>query len=158
MCTQLIFLRRTKKEIELFGGEVYIDIDGRNVCILEDKDIILDINPGVYKIKMYKSHLYGSYIGIAESDVDIKEEERLLVRYSPPMIANQAGNIIISEFKSFSEIENIAFTQEQKIIIDESIEKVKKQEQEEKSKNGIIIFVIISVISAILIAIEATSY
>ena len=28
---KLVFLQRTPKEIEIFGGDVYFDIDGKNV-------------------------------------------------------------------------------------------------------------------------------
>lgn len=28
---KLVFLRRTDKEIEVFGGDVYFDLDGKNI-------------------------------------------------------------------------------------------------------------------------------
>lgn len=40
MGEKLVFLRRTQKEIEVFGGDVYIAINGRNVGILGTKDFI----------------------------------------------------------------------------------------------------------------------
>lgn len=36
---KLIFMRRTSKEIEIFGGDVYIDIDGRNIGVLSIIDV-----------------------------------------------------------------------------------------------------------------------
>jgi hypothetical protein len=28
----LVFMRRTPSEVEMFGGEVFVDIDGKNVA------------------------------------------------------------------------------------------------------------------------------
>lgn len=154
MNEKLIFLRRTQKEIEVFGGDIYIDIDGRNVGILGTTDFTYDVNPGKHKIKMYKSHTYDSFIGHAETEIDILEGEQLLIKYSPPMLINQPGNIVISNFESYLQAERLAFEKEQKIALDDSIAKKKKLEQEKKSTNGAVIFIIIMVISLILYAIS----
>lgn len=146
----LVFLRRTQKEIEVFGGDVYIDINGRNIGILGTTDYTYDVAPGNYKIKMYKSHTYDSFIGHADAEISISDGEKLLVKYSPPMIINQPGNIVISNFESYSQTQNLAIEKENKITIDDSLEKQKKIDQEQKSQNTVIMFMVIMIISAII--------
>lgn len=155
--TKLIFLRRTPKEIEIFGGEVFIDVDGRNVGILGTTDFIISVSKGNHKIKMYKSHTYGSFIGNAEVEICISEGERLLIKYSPPMLLNQPGNIMISDFKSSSQADELAKEKEEKITIDDNDAKHKKHEQETKTQNGTIIFVIIMILIVIFYAISVSS-
>lgn len=150
MSTKLVFLRRTEKEIEVFGGEVYIDINGKNIGILGTSDFVYEVIEGQYKVKMYKSHTYDSFIGSAEAEVCVEKGEDLLIKYSPPMLINQPGSIIVSEFKSYDQVENMALEKEQKIIIDDNEAKQKKYEQEKRSKNGVIIVTSIMVISAII--------
>ena len=49
-------LRRTQSEIDIFGGDVYVDIDGKNVGIVGKEDLQIQLSPGPHTIKMYKSH------------------------------------------------------------------------------------------------------
>jgi hypothetical protein len=49
-----IVLRRTKTEALIFGGDVYIDIDGKNVGILGNQDFITNLSQGKHSIRMYK--------------------------------------------------------------------------------------------------------
>lgn len=151
---KLIFMRRTSKEIEIFGGDVYIDIDGRNIGVLSIIDVEYKVSRGIHKIKMYKSHSYGSFIGHSEIELNIQEGEQLLLRYSPPMLINQPGNIIVSDFKSIEDTGLLAKKQEDTIAYDQSVEEEKKRELEEKTKNGVMIFIIIMVISAVIYAIS----
>lgn len=106
---------------------------------------------------MYKSHTYNSFIGHAETEIVISENEQLLIKYLPPMLINQPGNIIVSNFESNLQAENLALEKEQKIVLDDTIAKQKQLEQEERSRNGIIIFIIIIVISAIIYGISIAS-
>lgn len=154
---KLVFLRRTPKEIEIFGGEVYIDVDGKNVGILGNTDFIINVSQGNHKIKMYKSHTYGSFIGNAETEILVSEGEELLIKYSAPMLLNQSGNIIINEFKSDSQADELAKEKEDKITIDDNNAKQKKYEQERKSQNGIIIFIVIMIIIAIFYSISISN-
>lgn len=139
---KIVFMRRSLKEIELFGGDVYIDIDGKNIGILKTTDYVIELENGKHTIKMYKSHKYDTYIGFAETEVNIKEGNDLLVQYSCPMIITQPGNIIVSDYKSLE--------REQKISNDQRIDEQKKQEIEEKNRNGMIIFITIMIILAII--------
>ena len=38
MESKLIFIRRTKQEEEIFGGIVYVDVDGKNIGQLSTQD------------------------------------------------------------------------------------------------------------------------
>ncbi len=157
MNSKLIFMRRTPKEIEVFGGDIYIDIDGRNIGILSSTDLEHKISTGVHRIKMYKSHSYGSFIGHAEIGIDIKDNEQLLLRYTPPMLINQPGNIIVSDYKCREEVESLAKEQEYRITCDYNLEEEKRRKVEEKNRNGIIIFAIISIISIIMYVISVAN-
>lgn len=125
MREKFVFLRRTQKEIEVFGGDVYVDINGRNVGILGTTDFTYEITPGKYKIKMYKSHTYNSFIDHAETEITLLENEQLLIKYSPPMLINQPGNIVVSNFESYEQVDNFAFGKEQKIVLDDANAKQK---------------------------------
>ena len=82
---KLIFLRRTEREIQLFGGDVYFDIDGKNIGTLSRVNQEIAISSGKHTIKMYKSHSYDTFIGVAESTIHIEENENLMVRYATPV-------------------------------------------------------------------------
>lgn len=151
---KLIFMRRTPKEIEVFSGDVYIDIDGRNIGVLLSVNLEHEISSGIHKIKMYKSHSFGSFIGHAEIELNIKENEQLLLRYAPPMLINQPGNIIVSDFISMEQVDLIAKEQENIITRDFDLEEEKKQQLEEKTRNGIIIFIALIIISIIMYVIS----
>lgn len=105
MSAKLIFVRRTKAEIDIFGGEVFADVDGRKVATVSQETITYELPAGRHIIKMYKSHDYGSMIGFAESDLDIKEGEVLVLRYAPPLKTTDPGHITVSEFTSYEQIE-----------------------------------------------------
>lgn len=49
----LTFLRRTQKEIEIFGGDVFFDIDGKNVGKLSLQNQDVEVAAGTHTIKMY---------------------------------------------------------------------------------------------------------
>lgn len=95
---KLYFSKRTQKEIDVFGGDAYFDIDGKNVGKLTMQTQIIDVIPGDHTIKMYKSHSFDSFIGIEESTINISEEEELMIKYSPPMMVNQLGNMVNSPY------------------------------------------------------------
>lgn len=90
---KLVFLRRTENEIIVFGGDVYIDIDGKNVGLLSRTNIEFEVSSGQHIIKMYKSHSYDTYIGFAESQITMENDEQLMIRYSAPMNTNQPRNL-----------------------------------------------------------------
>ena len=115
------------KEIDVFGGTVFIDIDGKNIGQLGIDDFIIELTEGKHKIKMYKSHTYDTYIGFAETEIDVKDNEKLLIRYAVPMLVNQPGNIIVSNYTSQQDIQEIAQNRENKIMADHIADQGKKQ-------------------------------
>lgn len=150
MNVKLVFLRRTKKEIEVFGGEVFIDVDGKNVAVLKDKDIEIELDAGKHTIKMYKSHDYNTYIGHAVSEINLSDGEKLVIEYSPPMMVNQPGNIKINNFESYTKINEIVNKKNTDLARGDEQNKLKKQELEMKNRNGVIIFVVIVLAGALI--------
>lgn len=147
--TKLVFLRRTEKEIQVFGGDVYIDIDGKNVGILSRTNQEYNIQAGQHTIKMYKSHSYDTFIGFAESTITVEENEQLMVRYATPMAANQPGNIIISPYDPSKESE-ILRERENTIQRDFATDEHRKQEQNNKYNTGVKIFIVFIILDAII--------
>lgn len=142
MAARLIFIRRTPKEIEIFGGTVFVDIDGKNIGKLSEKDLTIDVDAGRHHVKMYKSHTYGTFIGIAEVDVDVQEEKALTFRYSAPMMITQPGNIMVADFTSFHDIDKIVTEKERNLIIEkrENDYKIQKDEEESRKNNSSLLF------------------
>lgn len=106
MCAKLVFVRRSEEKIKIFGGNVYVDLDGKNIGIIDNDNLTIDIEAGKHKIKMYKSHNYGSMVGFAEVELDIKDDEKLAFKYTCPMTITQPGHIIVSDFISYDKIES----------------------------------------------------
>ena len=153
---KLVFLRRTDKEIEVFGGDVYFDIDGKNAGKLSRTNQEIEVLPGKHTIKMYKSHSYNTFIGFAESTIDVGEAEELMVRYAAPMAVNQPGNMIISAYDYRKEAE-ILRNREQTIAHDYAADVNRKKEQNEKYNTGIMIWIVLMIIGAIIFAIWEAS-
>lgn len=149
---KLVFLRRTDKEIEVFGGEVYFDLDGKNIGKLSCTNQEIEVLPGKHTIKMYKSHSYDTFIGFAESTIDVSESEELMVRYTAPMTVNQPGNMIISAYDHLKETE-VLRNHEQTIVRDYDADVTRKEEQNEKYNTSIIIWIVCMIIGAIIFAI-----
>lgn len=145
----LIFLQRTEKEIEIFGGDVYFDIDGKNVGKLTRNDQAIELDAGTHTIKMYKSHTYDTFIGFAETTIQLKNEEKLMVKYSAPMMVNQAGNMVISKYDPQQRAE-VLQSRERAIARDFAAEETRKREQDEKYSSGVKTVIIIVVIVAII--------
>ena len=149
MSATITFLRRTQKEIEVFGGEVFIDIDGKNVGKLGTSDFSITLAEGAHTIKMYKSHTYDTFIGFAEAQLTLQPEEHLLIRYSSPMVVSQPGNLVVTEYSSM-EAEAAARTKEQKIHSDFTAEEQKKEAARQKSNTAAIIIVAVIVVTGII--------
>ena len=92
MESKLIFIRRTKQEEEIFGGIVYVDVDGKNIGQLSTQDLIYEIAPGKHHIKMYKSHKFDTLIGIAEEDI---EKKRLIILRLKKLGKKQVEKVIM---------------------------------------------------------------
>ena len=137
MTGKIIVVRRTKEEINIFGGEVFIDIDGVNVGKLAEIDFDYSIPIGRHKIKMYKTHSFGTHIGISEVEIDVTENIPLVVKYTNPMHVNSPGNIIVTEYKSSKDINDIV-AEADKILSSERIENENiKKEQEKQGRKYI---------------------
>ena len=102
-----VVLRRTLSEIDAFGGEVFVDIDGKRAGTVQLTNLEFNLSVGKHTIKMYKSHKMGSFIGVTETTIEINENEQLYARYSPPLVIDQPGNIVIAPFNSELELDNI---------------------------------------------------
>ena len=153
---KLIFLRRTEREIQLFGGDVYFDIDGKNIGTLSRVNQEIAISSGKHTIKMYKSHSYDTFIGVAESTIHIEENENLMVRYATPVTANQPGNLIISAYDPIKE-QDILRARESSIQRDYVADENRKREQNEKYNTGLIFWAIFIIVDAIIFAIWMAS-
>ena len=150
MGAKVVFMRRIPKEIEIFGGDVFIDIDGKNVGKLGLTDFVVQLENGKHRFKMYKSHTYDTYIGFAETEIDIISGSDLLIKYSPPMLVNQPGNLMVSDFKSNSQVDAIADEKKHKLNDDYNFAEQKKAELEEKNKNGVTIFITIIIVTVVI--------
>lgn len=154
MSVKVIFMRRTPKEKEIFGGDVYIDIDGKNVGKLDLSDLTFQLESGKHKFRMYKSHSFDTFVGFAETEIDTSDGNDLLVKYSPPMLINQPGNILVSDYISSSQIDEMVEEKERKLSTEFNEENQRKAELEEKSRNGTTIFIVSMIIILIIFIFE----
>ena len=141
-------MRRTEKDIQVFGGDVYFDIDGKNVGKLSKENQEVLIPAGCHTIRMYKSHSFDSFIGFAETAITVEEEEQLLVRYAAPIAVNQPGNLIISTYDPQMEAE-VLRARETAIQRDYAADEARKNERNKKYHTGTIIWIVVIVISMV---------
>ena len=144
MSPQLVFIKRTEHEKSVFGGDVYFDLDGRNIGQLSNDNQTITLTSGVHKIKMYKSHDFGTLIGFAETDIDVKEHEILAVRYSAPMLVNQPGQIVIREYDE-DEINKI-MKQSDTTIAKDIIKNEEHIKEQQKNSNNTALFLVIFIV------------
>ena len=149
--SNFVVLKRTQSEIDVFGGYVYIDIDGKNAGIVQKQNLYFDLSVGKHTIKMYKSHTMGTFIGVSETEIDIIEGEKLYARYSAPLMVNQPGNIIIAPYSSESELDSIVNGVERSISSDYKEQQNKiQQTKKESEKNNTNLMIWIIVVPAII--------
>ena len=149
--SNFVILRRTQSEIDVFGGDVYIDIDGRNAGIVKKQNLQFNLSPGRHTIKMYKSHTMGTFIGIAEVEINVSDGERLFARYSAPLMMNQPGNIVIAPYSSESELDNIVSNIEKNVHNDFTEQQIKiEQTRKESEKNNTSLIIWIFVVPVII--------
>lgn len=153
---KLVFLQRTQKEIEVFGGDVFFDIDGKNVGKLSLVKQTVELSAGEHTIKMYKSHIYDTFIGFAEQTISVDENEAVMVKYSCPMMVSQPGNMVISEYSEVKEVEAVK-ARDAAIQRDFVAQETQKKEAEEKYKNGVWIVIGIAVVIGIIYGIAMAS-
>ena len=147
----LYFMRRTPSEIEIFGGSVYADIDGKRIGEIGKSDLVVDVEPGLHTIKMYKSHTYGTFVGFAEVTLNIEDEKDLTLRYSAPMVTTQAGHIVVTDFTSIDDINRFISQKESTLRAEkrESDLQIQKQDEESQKNNNALIFWVVVVPSII---------
>lgn len=144
---KLYFIRRTLSEIEIFGGTVFVDIDGKRVGEVGRTDLVVNVESGQHTIKMYKSHTYDTFIGFAEVKLDVEDDKTLVLRYSAPMVITQSGHIVVTDFVSIDDI-NRQIDQKEAMLQAEKRENdllIQKQEEESKKNNNTLFFLIIVV-------------
>lgn len=146
---QLVFMRRTPSEVGKFGGEVFIDIDGKNIGKLGLTEFEISVSDGAHLVKMYKSHKYETFIGFAESKLNIAEGDKLLIRYSAPMVVSQPGNMVITDYDS-QVAEQYAEIRELGIRRDSLEDSERVEESNRKSVNATVIVVVIMIVSTIV--------
>ncbi len=146
MSARLVFLRRTAEELEAIGGEIYFDINGKNIGKLAMSDCNVDLPAGTYKLRMYKSHGYGAMAGFAETVVSVGEGEALLIRYNPPAVVNQSGHIMVSEYSRAAA--DAAACENAARINDERAESAEKARQRDRSSQNVIKWIIITAVLA----------
>lgn len=147
----LYVLRRNQKDIEIFGNSLFVDIDGRSVGEVDTSDLKFELSPGTHTIKMYMSRSLGYFVGITEINIKIEENEKIYVKYVPPLIANQAGNIFVSSFQKESELDAISSNDEDKLKKDYSHYLLKENEIKDNiNKNEHNLFIWIFVIPTII--------
>lgn len=149
---KLVFLQRTQKEIEIFGGDVYFDIDGKNVGKLSLQNQTIEIPAGSHTIKMYKSHTFDTFIGFAEATITIKDDEPLMVKYSCPMMISQPGNMVISEYSEQKEAEAVR-ARDAMINRDFVAEETRKNQADDNYKNGVKVVILVAVAIAVVLGI-----
>lgn len=130
----IVLAGRSTKEREIFGGDVTVSLNGRVIGILEDEDTNLEVEEGTHLIKMSKSHDFGSQIGIAIEEVFIKDGERLLLRYSPPLLVNAPGTIMVSQYDDRTLADRISAGQDQ--LIDETLKRNSERIEHVQKQNA----------------------
>lgn len=153
---KLVFLQRTQKEIDIFGGDVFFDIDGKNAGKLSLSNQTVELPAGEHTIKMYKSHTYDTFIGFAEQTITLSEDEALMIKYSAPMMVSQPGNMVISEYSEAKEAEAVR-AKDAVIERDFIAQETQKKEAQEKYKNGVWILIGIAVVIGLIYGIMIAS-
>jgi Ca2+/H+ antiporter len=102
---------------------------------------------------MYKSHKYESFIGFAESLLNVAEDDKLLIRYSAPMVVSQPGNMVITDY-DIQVVEQLAVHRELSISRDAKQDNERMEESNRKSSNATIFVFAIMIISTILLMVS----
>lgn len=149
---KLIFLKRTQQEIEIFGGDVYFDIDGKNAGKLSLTNQTIELSAGEHIVKMYKSHTFDTFIGFAEAVINVTDNEQLMVKYSAPMMISQPGNMVISEYTEEKE-QAVIKEREYSIHRDFVATETQKQQADENYKKGVMTVVWVAVAIAVVLGV-----
>lgn len=144
--SKLYVIRRTESEIQIFGGTVFIDIDGKRVGEISRTDLVIDLEPGTHNIKMYKTHTYDTFIGFADVTITVEDGKDLTARYSAPMTIHQPGHIVISDFVSLTQIDN-QIKQKEIVLREEKrandLQAQQREEESQKNNNALIFWIVV---------------
>ena len=157
MSAKLVFLRRTRAEIDLQGGEVYFDINGQNVGKLAMSDAFVDVPAGVYHIRMYKSHGYGAMVGFSDVTVEVQDGMSLLIRYFAPAVISQPGHIMVSAY-SPEAANSAAFEMEMQIGAERAYAAQKEEETRRGTSNAVKWIIAAAIATGVLVAIPTIIY
>ena len=140
--SKLYVIRRTESEMQIFGGTVFIDVDGKRVGEVRRTNLVIDLTPGKHTIKMYISHTYDTYIGFAEVDIDIESGKDLTAQYTAPITINQPGHIVVSDFISLEQIDNQLKQRENALQEEKKANELRAQitRQNIKNNNNALVF------------------
>lgn len=149
----LIFGGRSEKERAIFGGEVTVSLDGKVIGTLQDEDIEIRVSEAAHTIRMSKSHEYGSQIGHATETLEVKAGDKLLIKYTPPLLVNAPGTILVSDYDGRNLEQRLLDGQDAPIAasIAKSEEKKALERQRSSNYNAILIvtLIVIGIISII---------
>ena len=146
MSAKLIFARRSNEEIQIFGGQVCADVDGKNVATIDRKTITIEVSPGTHVIKMYKSHDYGSMIGFAENQITVADGDSLVFKYAAPLTISQPGHMVVSDFVSYEKLENEICSAASAMAREKRMNDEKLRQQEERSNKNMWWWVVLIVV------------
>lgn len=159
---KLYFVHRTESEIAIFGGTVFVDLDGKRVGEVFKSHLIIDVAPGTHIIKMYKSHTYDTFVGFAEVSINVEENKDLTFRYSAPMLVTQPGHIVVADFISLVHIDEQLKRSESMLKQEKQANDlhIQTQNKESEKNNNMLIFwiVVVPIISTLLFFIIQMAY
>ena len=154
---RLVFLRRTTAEVSLTGGDVFFDLNGKNIGKLAETDCFVDLPAGTYQVHMYKSHSYNTMVGFATVSVTVQEGETLLLRYTPPAVVSQQGNIQVSNYTPEHADELSAMTANA-IASDRAADQIKAENSRRGTRKAVKWIIIGSVATGVLISLSWIAY
>lgn len=154
---RLVFLRRTEAEASLTGGEVFFDLNGKNIGRLALTDCFVDLPAGTYQIRMYKSHGYNTMVGFTTVSVTVGENETLLLRYTPPAVVSQPGNIQVLNY-SPELADSLAEEAAKMIETNRNADRIKAENSRRGTRKAVKWIIIASVATGVLIALSWIIY
>ena len=81
-----------------------------------------------------------------EEDIEVEEGKSLIVKYSAPLMVNQPGNIMISDFVSFEQIDRMV-QEKENTLEEEKINNIKvekaREEASRKSNNALFLWIFV---------------
>ena len=99
----------------------------------------------------------GTFIGFAETTVEVGAEERLMVRSSAPRMVSQPGALIVSPYDP-READRLLRARQDSIRRDTAAEAQRRQEQERQYGNGIKWGILFAVAAGVLPALGMIPY